>query len=176
MAGMENKKTVFLFNDTQIKKESFLEDVDSLLNSGEVPNIFAPDEKSEICEAVRSSAQESDPNAEFSPMQLYSFFISRCKDNLHLILGMSPIGGAFRNRLRMFPSLVNCCTIDWFRVCTFLGAFVEFRNDDFLLDMAHRRPAARSDEIPRGYRARGQGTSSCRRNVPTLSRKHNRVI
>jgi dynein heavy chain len=27
---------------------------------------------------------------------------------------MSPIGSAFRNRLRSFPSLVNCCTIDWF--------------------------------------------------------------
>ncbi|MEQ2218273.1 hypothetical protein XENOCAPTIV_000822 [Xenoophorus captivus] len=27
---------------------------------------------------------------------------------------MSPIGDAFRNRLRMFPSLINCCTIDWF--------------------------------------------------------------
>jgi dynein heavy chain len=27
---------------------------------------------------------------------------------------MSPIGAAFRNRLRAFPSLVNCCTIDWF--------------------------------------------------------------
>lgn len=29
---------------------------------------------------------------------------------------MSPIGDAFRNRLRMFPSLINCCTIDWFQV------------------------------------------------------------
>ena len=29
---------------------------------------------------------------------------------------MSPIGDAFRNRLRMFPSLINCCTIDWFHV------------------------------------------------------------
>ena len=28
---------------------------------------------------------------------------------------LSPIGDAFRQRLRMFPSLVNCCTIDWFR-------------------------------------------------------------
>lgn len=27
---------------------------------------------------------------------------------------MSPIGEAFRRRCRMFPSLVNCCTIDWF--------------------------------------------------------------
>lgn len=28
---------------------------------------------------------------------------------------MSPIGEGFRNRLRMFPSLINCCTIDWFQ-------------------------------------------------------------
>ena len=27
---------------------------------------------------------------------------------------MSPLGDIFRTRLRMFPSLVNCCTIDWF--------------------------------------------------------------
>jgi hypothetical protein len=27
---------------------------------------------------------------------------------------MSPVGDAFRARCRMFPSLVNCCTIDWF--------------------------------------------------------------
>ena len=26
----------------------------------------------------------------------------------------SPIGEIFRARLRQFPSLVNCCTIDWF--------------------------------------------------------------
>lgn len=27
---------------------------------------------------------------------------------------MFPIGDAFRDRLRKFPSLINCCTIDWF--------------------------------------------------------------
>ena len=26
----------------------------------------------------------------------------------------SPIGEVFRSRLRQFPSLVTCCTIDWF--------------------------------------------------------------
>ena len=31
-----------------------------------------------------------------------------------MVICMSPIGEVFRPRLRQFPSLVNCCTIDWF--------------------------------------------------------------
>ena len=27
---------------------------------------------------------------------------------------MSPIGNSLRERIRNFPSLVNCCTFDWF--------------------------------------------------------------
>lgn len=27
---------------------------------------------------------------------------------------MSPLSAVFQTRLRMFPSLVNCCTLDWF--------------------------------------------------------------
>lgn len=30
------------------------------------------------------------------------------------MLAFSPIGEDFKRRLRMFPALVNCCTIDWF--------------------------------------------------------------
>ena len=41
---------MFLITDTQIKEEAFLEDIDALLNSGEVPNLFASDEKAEIME------------------------------------------------------------------------------------------------------------------------------
>ena len=52
--GGQGKPTAFLITDTQIKEESFLEDIDSLLNTGEVPNLFATDEKAEIME-VNSS-------------------------------------------------------------------------------------------------------------------------
>lgn len=31
-----------------------------------------------------------------------------------MIIAMAPLGEAFTTRLRMFPSLVNSCTIDWF--------------------------------------------------------------
>lgn len=49
-AGVKGQKMVFLLTDAQIKDEAFLEDVDSILNTGEVPNIFAVDEKQEIME------------------------------------------------------------------------------------------------------------------------------
>lgn len=51
-AGVKGQKTVFLITDAQIKNEAFLEDVDSVLNSGEVPNLFAVDEKQEIMEVA----------------------------------------------------------------------------------------------------------------------------
>jgi hypothetical protein len=39
--------------------------------------------------------------------------LMQCRRYLHVVLCMSPIGAAFRERLRQNPSLVNCCTIDW---------------------------------------------------------------
>uniref|UniRef100_A0A8C0ZKV4 Dynein axonemal heavy chain 12 n=1 Tax=Cyanistes caeruleus TaxID=156563 RepID=A0A8C0ZKV4_CYACU len=108
-------KTVFLITDTQIKEESFLEDIDSVLNTGEVPNLFAADEKQEILEGIRAAAQAGDKGEELSPLALYALFVNFCKENLHIVVAFSPIGDAFRNRLRQFPSLINCCTIDWFQ-------------------------------------------------------------
>lgn len=43
-AGAFNLPTVFLFSDTQIVNETFLDDINNVLNSGEVPNLFEPDE------------------------------------------------------------------------------------------------------------------------------------
>ncbi|MBZ3876523.1 Dynein heavy chain 7, axonemal [Sciurus carolinensis] len=108
---------VFLFTDTQIKKESFLEDVNNMLNAGEVPNLFALDEKQEICEKMRQLDRQRDKTKQTdgSPIALFNMFIDRCRNQLHVVLAMSPIGDAFRNRLRKFPALVNCCTIDWFQ-------------------------------------------------------------
>lgn len=109
---------VFLFTDTQIKMESFLEDVSNLLNTGEVPNLFAVDEKQEICERMRvlDRQRERDKQTDGSPLALFNMFLERCRTQLHVVLAMSPIGDAFRSRLRRFPALINCCTIDWFQV------------------------------------------------------------
>ena len=60
--------------------------------------------------------REKSKQTDGSPLALFNLFVERTREMLHIVLAMSPIGDAFRNRLRKFPSLVNCCTIDWFQV------------------------------------------------------------
>ncbi|XP_047365165.1 dynein axonemal heavy chain 3-like isoform X3 [Vespa velutina] len=113
--GCDGKPTVFLFGDNQIKDETFVEDINILLNTGDVPNLYGTEEMAEILEKMMSVARGmGGRKIETTPMMLYNLFIERIKKNLHIVLTMSPIGDAFRNRIRMFPSLINCCTIDWY--------------------------------------------------------------
>ena len=113
-AGGECKPAVFLFSDTQIKEESFVEDINNLLNAGEVPNMFPYDERTAVLEMCRVTSKKMGMKLD-TPAELWNFFIDQTKKNLHIVLCLSPIGDAFRERLRQFPSLVNCCTIDWFQ-------------------------------------------------------------
>lgn len=53
-AGEQGKNVVFLFCDHQIKDEAFLEDINMLLNSGDIPSLFENEERLEIIEHVGS--------------------------------------------------------------------------------------------------------------------------
>jgi len=46
--------------------------------------------------------------------EIMKVFEDCAKNSIHVVLAFSPIGDDFKRRLRMFPALVNCCTIDWF--------------------------------------------------------------
>jgi dynein heavy chain len=137
-AGCENKRVVFLFNDTQVKDEGFLEDINNILSSGVVPNLFGKDEMPAIFDAVRKPALNA--GLEETSDALWGFFIDRVRANLHVVLAMSPIGETLRNRCRMYPGFVNCTTIDWFHtwpaealqeVAMKFLAQVEFTEEEF---------------------------------------------
>jgi len=113
-AGGNAERTVFLFSDSQIKDEGFVEDINNLLNTGEIPNLFPPEEKVAVCELVRNAARDEGKAPDGTPNQLFAFFVDRCRALVAVVVCFSPIGDAWRTRLRQFPSLVNCCTIDWF--------------------------------------------------------------
>ncbi|CAB3241783.1 unnamed protein product [Arctia plantaginis] len=111
-AGADNRGIVFLFSDAQIKMESFLEDLNNILSSGDVPNIYEAEDFDKIYQSVRHVVMEL--NMVATKTNLFSCYQRRVRSNLHIVIVMSPIGEIFRARLRQFPSLVNCCTIDWF--------------------------------------------------------------
>merc|ERR1719160_1473791 len=110
--GVENKVEVFLFCDTQIVNEQFVECVNNILNSGDVPNLY----KTEDLDAITTVGRGLCTALGLQPTKanMFTAYLTRVKKNVHCVLAFSPVGDAFRDRIRMFPSLVNNCTIDWF--------------------------------------------------------------
>uniref|UniRef100_T1J4J2 AAA+ ATPase domain-containing protein n=1 Tax=Strigamia maritima TaxID=126957 RepID=T1J4J2_STRMM len=113
MSAVKANDTVFMITDTQIVMEDFVEDINNLLNSGEVPGMYASEDIEAVMIAIRPLAKDAGLN-EGNREVVYNFFLNRCRTYIHMLLCMSPIGDSLRSRCRMFPSLINECTIDWF--------------------------------------------------------------
>jgi len=115
-AGPAGKAVTFIMTDSEIKQESFLEAINAMLSTGDIPGLIAKDERDVF--AIESKnvymkevgVKGEDP----SPATLFNFFLNRVKDNLHMVLAFSPVGTKFRERSQMFPSLFSQCIIDWF--------------------------------------------------------------
>lgn len=56
MLGIENKKTVFLFTDSHVAEEGFLELINNMLTSGMVPALYQDDEKEAVIGQIRDEA------------------------------------------------------------------------------------------------------------------------
>jgi dynein heavy chain len=116
-AGLDSKNSAFLLTDDNMKQSYVLQDVNNLLNQYDIPNIFGKEDKITIIEQSRMNARNEgrvDLYNSQTPHQLLDFFTRKVEKHLNVILCMSPTGSTLTERIRMFPSLVNCCTINWF--------------------------------------------------------------
>lgn len=111
-AGAENKPTSFLFVDTQIINEQMLEDINNVLNGGDVPNLYKTEDFEPIFKVGKTMCMEK--QMQVTKMNMFQQYLVKLKQNIHMIIAMSPLGDIFRARIRQFPSLVTCTTIDWF--------------------------------------------------------------
>jgi len=89
-----------------------LEDINGILNSGDIPNLYKAEDIEEINNVGKKECNSK--NIPITRMNMFRQYVLRVKMNIHLVIAMSPLGDIFRTWLRMFPSLVNCCTLDWF--------------------------------------------------------------
>ncbi|KAL3669840.1 hypothetical protein V7S43_005217 [Phytophthora oleae] len=120
--------TVFLLNDSQLISDVFLEDVNTILNGGDIPKLFTTEELEKIISNVRaalehnvseanSSQTQGQINSEvgdFSRKDCEDYFHMTVQNSLHFVVCMNPLGEAFRAQVRHFPALINCTTIDYF--------------------------------------------------------------
>jgi dynein heavy chain len=103
---------VFLFTDAHVLEEGFLELINNMLTTGMVPALYEKDEIDGIVNQVRKEVKEA--GLVDTKENCWSYFVTKARNNLHLVLAMSPSGDTLRRRCRNFPGLVSNTVIDWF--------------------------------------------------------------
>jgi len=111
-SGVKGISIILLITDSQIVNEEFLVYINAILTNGYVPGLFVKEDMDNIIASLNNDARaENIPDTYEARL---SYFISRVRKNLHIVLAFSPVGDMFRIRARRFPGLVNCTGIDQF--------------------------------------------------------------
>ena len=112
-AGLQDTGVMFLLNDSQITDERFMVFINDLLASGDIPGLFAQEDKDEIINSIRMQVKAA--GIIDTTDNCWAFFIDRIKTNLHVVFTASPVGDTLRVRSQRFLALINCTVIDWFQ-------------------------------------------------------------
>jgi dynein heavy chain len=113
-AGAKREQTTFLFTDSEIKDEMFLEKINTVLMTGNIPGLFPKDEVLAICGELQPHFAKAHPGEAESQANIWNYFLSNVRDNLHVVLCFSPMNKMYPIRAQKFPGLFNCPTIDFF--------------------------------------------------------------
>ena len=111
--GVEGEKVCFIFDEGNVLGSGFLEAMNALLASGEVPGLFEGDEYNALMSASRDAAARDGVILD-SEEELWRRFTSIVQRNLHVVFTMNPSGGEWKNRATTSPALFNRCVVDWF--------------------------------------------------------------
>ena len=94
------------------RRQVFLENVNNILSSADVPNLFNDEEFGAIFDKMGKLVEKEGLPA--TKTNLHAMFVRMVRQHLHVVMCMSPVGEEYRARIRQFPSLINNTTIDWF--------------------------------------------------------------
>ena len=113
-AGVEGEKICFLFDEANALSSAFLEKMNALLASGEVPGLFEGDDRAALMTGCREAAAKGARTMVDSDDELFRMFTRAVQRNLHVVFTMNPAGGEWKHRCTASPALFNRCVVDWF--------------------------------------------------------------
>ncbi|XP_070257562.1 dynein axonemal heavy chain 14 [Myotis yumanensis] len=111
-AGLEGTPTALVLANLSLDQEAFLEDLNSIVSLGEVPDIFEKEELDSLALRIRSLAEKT--GYVDNRQAVLSFFQKRIRKSLHIFMIVSPTGPNFRQNCRVYASMISSCTIDWY--------------------------------------------------------------
>eukprot|EP01116_Phalansterium_solitarium_P024803 TRINITY_DN91_c0_g1_i2.p1 TRINITY_DN91_c0_g1~~TRINITY_DN91_c0_g1_i2.p1 ORF type:complete len:4088 (+),score=2028.04 TRINITY_DN91_c0_g1_i2:171-12434(+) len=159
-AGVEGTPQILLLEDHQFVKPEFIELMNSLLSSGEVPGLYTPEELEPLLQPLKDELSEQGFFG--TPFQ---FFVERVKQNLHVVISMDPNSDDFTSYTESNPALFTKCDIQWWegwspdamKILPFLllrDLMNDMPNKDHItkgLLQIHESAAARFRATPRQY-------------------------
>ncbi|KAK0390268.1 hypothetical protein QR680_019382 [Steinernema hermaphroditum] len=107
-AAVENENVVFVIEDYQVLSESFLEMLNSVLSSGDVPGLFSPQEFDQFGNALRDLASQQGYTRD-----LYSFFSYKVHQNLHVAIIANVDSDCFVKNLTANPAFYKQANVLW---------------------------------------------------------------
>ncbi|CAL8361611.1 unnamed protein product [Merluccius merluccius] len=108
LAGLEGQSVVLLLEDYQFVHPAFLEMVNSLLSSGEVPGLYSPEELEPLLSSLRDPASQDGFTG-----PLYNYFSYRIQQNLHIVLIMDCTNSNFTINCESNPAFYRKCSVQW---------------------------------------------------------------
>ena len=112
--GVEGEKICFIFDEGNALSSAFLERMNALLASGEIPGLFEGDERLQLMSACRESYSQREGLMADNQDELWRTFTRLVQRNLHVVFTMNPASSDFSNRCTASPALFNRCVVDWF--------------------------------------------------------------
>ncbi|KPP72256.1 cytoplasmic dynein 2 heavy chain 1-like [Scleropages formosus] len=107
-AGIEGQQVVLVLEDYQLLEPSFLEMVNSLLSSGEVPGLYSTEELEPLLSPLKDQASQDGFTG-----PLFNYFAYRIQQNLHVVLIMDCTNPTFTINCESNPALYRRCSVQW---------------------------------------------------------------
>jgi dynein heavy chain 1, cytosolic len=109
-SGVDAEKICFIFDESNVLDAGFLEKMNALLASGEVPGLFEADDLVSLMASLRDAASRENQTFD-SDDDLFRWFTSRVQRFLHIVFTMNPASADFGNRAATSPALFNRCVV-----------------------------------------------------------------